>query len=89
MTMMGANPDELDRLAATLRRQIPALDAVVQAAGSAVTTTVWVGPARDRFVEAWQGQFVPALRRLADAFDAAGGDCGQRAASLRQVMGLG
>ncbi|MFM7537550.1 MAG: hypothetical protein ACKO91_17395 [Acidimicrobiales bacterium] len=89
MTMMGANPDELDRLGATLRRQIPQLDAVIGAAGTALDATPWTGPARDRFVEAWQSQFVPALRRLGEAFEAAGADCAQRAAALRQVMGAG
>jgi uncharacterized protein YukE len=87
MTMMGANPDELERLGATLRQQIAQLDAVVHAAGSALGSTAWVGPARDRFHDAWQQQFVPALRRLGEAFEHAGADCTQRAASLRQVMG--
>jgi len=90
MTMYGANPDELDHLGSTLRRQIAAIDGVVAQVGAALAGTTWMGPARDRFQADWERVFTGpsgALTRLNDAFGSAGTDCQRRAAELRRVMG--
>jgi uncharacterized protein YukE len=87
--MYGANPDELEQLGATLRRQIDAIQGVVSTVAGALGSTTWVGPARDRFQADWEGGFTGALHRLNDAFGAAGQDCSQRAGELRRVMGAG
>lgn len=87
MTLYGANPDELERLGATLNQQIAAIDTVMAAVTQTLAGTTWVGPARDRFEQDWQGSFRSVLTRLNDAFAAAGGDCTARARDLRRVMG--
>ncbi len=87
MTLYGANPDELERLGATLNQQITAIDAVVAAVSQSLAGTTWMGPARDRFEHDWQGSFRSVLTRLNDAFAAAGADCTARAHDLRRVMG--
>lgn len=87
MTLYGANPDDLERLGSTLHQQITAIDAVVAAVTQTLAGTTWVGPARDRFEQDWQGSFRSVLTRLNDAFAGAGADCTARARDLRRVMG--
>jgi uncharacterized protein YukE len=86
-SLYGANPDELDHLGATLRRQIDAIDGVLATVGGVLSGTTWMGPARDRFQADWEGVFTSALHRLNEAFGAAGQDCLHRSAELRRVMG--
>ena len=87
MTMYGADPDQLTTLGGTLSRQIDVLGQLVANVDAAVNGTVWQGPARERFMEEWNGSFKLALTRLNEAFGAAGRDCVARADELRRVMG--
>ncbi len=89
MSMFGANPDELHALGTTLQRQMAAVDEIVRQVDGPVGTIAWTGPARDRFLEEWNGNFKVALGRLNEAFEAAGADCVARADGLRAVMGAG
>ena len=89
MSMFGANPDELHALGTTLKQQIAAVDAIIRSVDGPVGSIAWTGPARDRFLEEWNGNFKTALGRLNEAFDAAGTDCIARADGLRTVMGVG
>lgn len=86
-TLYGANPDQLEHLGSTLKRQIEAINSVMSTVTSALSGTTWMGPARDQFEQEWQGSFRSALTRLNDAFDAAGQDCVMRTQELRRVMG--
>jgi uncharacterized protein YukE len=85
--LYGANPDELDHLGTALSRQIDAIEGVIATVSAALGGTTWMGPARQRFEADWNGSFTAALRRLNDAFAAAGTDCRARATELRRVMG--
>ena len=87
MTMSGADPDQLSTLGTTLSRQIEVLGQLMSSVDGALNGTVWQGPARERFVEEWNGSFKLALNRLNEAFGAAGRDCVARADELRRVMG--
>ena len=87
MTMYGANPEQLAGLGRSMKQQMQAIDAVIRAVSGALGATVWVGPARQRFEEQWNGTFKPALTRLQSAFDAAGTDCVNRSTELVRVMG--
>ena len=86
-TLYGANPDQLEHLGTTLKRQIEAINSVMSTVTSALSGTTWMGPARDQFEQEWQGSFRSALTRLNDAFEAAGQDCVLRTQELRRVMG--
>jgi uncharacterized protein YukE len=86
-TLYGANPDQLENLGTTLKRQIEAINSVMSTVTSALSGTTWMGPARDQFEQEWQGSFRSALTRLNDAFEAAGQDCVLRTQELRRVMG--
>lgn len=89
MTMYGANPDQLNNLGLTLNRQIDAIIQVMSTVDSVLNGTTWQGPARERFVDDWNGSFKQALAKLNEAFAMAGKDCTARADELRRVMGVG
>jgi len=85
--MYGADPDQLQTLGTTLKRQMDAINGVMSSISSVLSNTTWQGPAHDRFAGEWQGAFKGALNRLNQAFEAAGQDCVARADELRRVMG--
>lgn len=89
MSMYGANPEQLTHLGTTLNRQIDAIAAVMSSVDGVLGGTTWQGPARERFVEEWNGSFKQALNRLNEAFGMAGRDCIARSDELRRVMGSG
>ena len=87
MTMYGANPEQLTHLGTTLNRQIDTIAQLMSTVDGVLDGTTWQGPARDRFVEDWNGGFKQALNRLTDAFGLAGRDCIARSEELRRIMG--
>ncbi len=89
MSMYGADPEQLGNLGRTLTNQIDVIDQLSSTVDGVLGGTVWQGPARERFVEEWNGSFKQALGRLTEAFGAAGRDCVARAEELRRVMGVG
>jgi hypothetical protein len=86
-SMYGADPDQLQALGATLTRQVEAVNGVLSQVSGVLGSTLWQGPAHDRFADDWNGAFRDALSRLNQAFEAAGRDCTSRADELRRVMG--
>lgn len=86
--MIGADPDQLSNLGATLSRQREAVETIVSAVAQTLSGTMWVGPARQSFESDWTTSFQTVLSRLSEAFDLAGRDCTMRADELRRVMGL-
>lgn len=89
MTMYGANPEQLSNLGSSLNKQIDSITQVMSTVDSVLNGTTWQGPARERFVEDWNGSFKQALGKLNEAFGMAGKDCTARADELRRVMGVG
>lgn len=87
MTMYGANPEQLTHLGTTLNRQIDTITQLMATVDGVLGGTTWQGPARDRFVEEWNGGFKQALNRLNEAFGLAGRDCIARSEELRRIMG--
>ena len=86
--MIGADPDQLSNLGATLSRQRDSVEAIVTAVTQSLSGTMWIGPARQSFETEWTTSFRTVLSKLSEAFDLAGRDCGVRADELRRVMGL-
>ena len=89
MAMYGANPEQLADLGTTLTRQIDTIAQMMSSVDGALDSTTWQGPARERFVEDWNGSFKQALNKLNDAFGLAGRDCVARSEELRRIMGAG
>jgi len=54
--------------------------------GGTVRSTTWTGARADRFRSAWEGEFEPALRRLAQALDEAGAEAGNAGDSAHTVL---
>ncbi len=89
MSMYGANPEQLTHLGTTLNQQIDAITSMMSTVDGVLNGTTWQGPARERFVEEWNGSFKQALNNLNEAFGVAGRDCMARSDELRRVMGVG
>ena len=89
MSMYGANPEQLTHLGTILNQQIDAIASVMSTVDGVLNGTTWQGPARERFVEEWNGSFKQALNNLNEAFGLAGRDCMARSDELRRVMGVG
>jgi len=87
MTMYGANPEQLTHLGTTLNRQIDTIAQVMSTVDGVLGATAWTGPARDQFVEDWNGSFKQALGKLNEAFGLAGRDCITMSDELRRVLG--
>jgi uncharacterized protein YukE len=88
MSRMGADTEQLHALGAKLKAQIGVIDTLSSTVASALSNTVWEGPARERFEGDWHNSFAPALRNLKEAFDAAGTECQNRATALQHAMGV-
>jgi uncharacterized protein YukE len=86
---MGADTEELHSLGAKLKAQIEIIDTLTSTVTSALGSTTWEGPARQRFEHDWHSSFTQALGNLKEAFDAAGTECQNRAVALAQAMGVG
>jgi uncharacterized protein YukE len=86
MITHGANVEQLTTLGRTLTKQIDAINQMMSTVDGVLNGTAWTGPARDRFVEDWNGSFKQALNRLNEAFDAAGRSCVSRSDELRHLM---
>ena len=84
---IGADTGQLHQLGMTFKHQVPNVTQIMTTIDGALNSTVWQGPAKDRFVEEWNGSFKQALSKLNEAFEIAGNDCIQRSEALAQVMG--
>ena len=82
----GADPAQLSALGSQLKAQLETIDGIL-ALGTTVTTTPWMGPAREAFVGQWETSFKLSLDNLKLAFETAGNECTTRAAGLESVMG--
>jgi uncharacterized protein YukE len=89
MITYGANPEQLTNLGTTLTRQIDVISQVMATVDGALNATTWTGPARDRFVEDWNGNFKQALNKLNEAFGLAGRGCVTRSEEVRRILGAG
>ena len=88
MSTYGANPEQLATLGRTLSNQIGTINQLMSTVDGVLNGTTWMGPARERFGQDWNGSFKQALNRLNEAFDAAGRDCVARSNELQRVMGV-
>lgn len=88
MSRMGGDVDQLRQLGDQLNLKQGDIDAIISAVTSALGSTVWEGPARDRFQSEWEGSFRQALNSMKEAFAAAGNECKSRAAALHAAMAV-
>jgi hypothetical protein len=83
----GANIDQLANLGTTLNRQIDTITQMMSTVDGVLNATAWTGPAREQFVEDWNGSFKQALGKLNEAFGLAGRDCITMSQELSRILG--
>ncbi|MEX0768681.1 MAG: alpha/beta hydrolase [Microthrixaceae bacterium] len=64
-TLLGADPDELERCASRLLRAAQRFDRMPRLLSAQIHSAAWVGPAANRFGAEWNRLHEPALRRAA------------------------
>jgi len=83
--MIGGELEQMQGLRSALDHHGEQVGSVAQAIRSQLAGTFWRGPAADRFRQAWDGDFEPALRRLQEALSAAGQEVQRRHDALQQA----
>lgn len=76
--MIKAELTELDTLARRLESCSGEVAELMRTLTTLIGTTTWTGCAADRFRQAWETQFNPALRSLAEELVNAGSEVGRR-----------
>jgi len=85
MTMIGAELEQMQGLRASFDRSGVQVGEVARAIRGQIASTFWKGPAADRFRQAWDGDFEPALRRLQEALGEAAHEVQRRHDALQQA----
>lgn len=67
--ILGGDPQQMQQLAQTFRTQAGAVDQLTGTINNTLNSTVWTGPAADRFRQEWETTFRTALARLQDALN--------------------
>ena len=84
--MVGGDVDQLHQLGDNLKLKQEDIERIRTTVSTALASTLWKGPARDRFEADWHNSFEPALRNMTEAFVAAGTECKTRATALHNAM---
>ena len=63
MALVGADIDQLHKLGDDLRSKQVDIDHIISTVRSALASTAWQGPARERLEGDWHSSFEPALGR--------------------------
>ncbi len=84
-SVIGGEIPALQHLQANLRQQSVNVEDLMAALTGDVHSTWWKGGAADRFRAAWESDFQPALRRLAEALVEASDEVRNRSEMLIQV----
>ena len=81
--MIGAELEQMQGLRATLDRNGIQVGEVARGIRAQLAGTFWRGPAADRFRQAWDGDFEPALSRLQEALGEASQEVQRRHDALQ------
>ena len=85
MPAIGAEVDQLSGLKSNFDRQSGNVSELTSNIRAQLNNTYWVGPAADRFRQAWQGEFEPVLNKLQGALTEAGAEVAHRRDALIQA----
>lgn len=85
MPAIGGELDQLTGLKSTFAHQSGNVSELTANIRAQLGNTHWVGPAAERFRQAWQGEFEPALNKLQVALSEAGTEVARRRDALIQA----
>jgi WXG100 family type VII secretion target len=85
MSKIGGELGQLESLKTTFDRESQTVATLMSTINGQVGNTWWVGPAADRFRNAWNSEFQPALRKLQQALTEAGQEVNRRREALQQA----
>ncbi len=83
--MIGAELEQMQGLRAAFDRNGVQVGDVARTIRGQLTGTFWKGPAADRFRQAWDADFEPALRRLQEALSEAAQEVQRRHDAIQQA----
>lgn len=83
MVRIGATPEQLTELKVVFDRQSESVEQLMTAVTSKLGSVDWQGPAHDRFVQSWESEFKPLLRRLQNDLQTAGREADQAGQRIR------
>ena len=82
MPAIGGELEQLTALKAVFDRSSGGVAELTSAIRSQLGNTYWVGPAADRFRDAWQREFEPMLNKLGQALTESGMEVARRRDAL-------
>jgi uncharacterized protein YukE len=85
MARIGGEIEQLGQLKTTFDRESRTVEELSRVIRGQLQTTVWEGPAAERFRSAWSGEFEVVLRRLQEALVEAGAEVARRQTALLQA----
>jgi WXG100 family type VII secretion target len=85
MPQIGGTIEEMTTLSGTFTTQSGTVETLTSTIENQLGNTWWIGPAAERFKEAWASDFKPALARLKVALDDAAREVHNRAEALQQA----
>jgi len=85
MPAIGGELEQLTALKAVFDRSSGGVAELTSAIRSQLGNTYWVGPAADRFRDAWQREFEPMLNKLGQALTESGGEVARRRDALMKA----
>ena len=87
MAQLGADVEELDRLARKFDEEAQQISQATQQISSQVQSTWWKGTDADRFKSEWNSNYASQLRKIAEALKQVGSTVRKQAAQQRQTSG--
>ena len=87
MAQLGADVEELDRLARKFDEEAQQISQATQQISSQVQSTWWKGSDADRFKSEWNSNYASQLRKIAEALKQVGSTVRKQAAQQRQTSG--
>ena len=85
MPQIGGTIEEMQTLSAKFTSESGTVAELTSSIDAQVNNTWWIGPAAERFKEAWGSQFKPTLAKLQAALDEASSEVRKRADALQQA----
>lgn len=85
MARIGGEIEQLGQLKSVFDRESRTVEDLTRVIRGQLQSTVWEGPAAERFRSMWTGEFESSLRRLQEALVDAGAEVARRQTALVQA----